>query len=312
MTTKTVFYSVTGRSRMVAEGVAAALDAPLFGLTDRFTALPAGWKRAARRAVRGFDLGVLSTPGVSFDRGDRLVLVFPYWNGAVVPAVSGFVRSVGLAGVTVFLVMTRRLSGGDELISQLEDDIVRQGGTIGGVFSLRTLWRARRRLRSLGSRVGQHIAREAQGAPFSLQELLEDAIEDEVEARARYLQLIEMTPNRRLKATFSSLAAGEAAHVQLLQQLHRAYAGVVYEPHREAIASLKPEQVLDDSALLQGLGVVVEAEHKAFMGYRAIAARYPSQPDVVRHMLVLSRSDLQHCREMRGTYSILGHHHSTR
>jgi tRNA isopentenyl-2-thiomethyl-A-37 hydroxylase MiaE len=75
---------------------------------------------------------------------------------------------------------------------------------------------------------------------------------------------------------------------------------------------LKPEQVLDDSALLQGLGVVVEAEHKAFMGYRAIAARYPSQPDVVRHMLALSRSDLQHCREMRGTYSMLGHHHSTR
>src|SRR5450759_2346844 len=125
MTTKTVFYSVMGRSRMVAEGIAAALNAPLFGLTDRFTALPAGWKRSVRRAVRGFDLGVLSTPGVSFGRGDRLVLVFPYWNGAIVPAVSGFVRSVDLGGVTVFLVMTRRLSGGDELISQLEDDIIR-------------------------------------------------------------------------------------------------------------------------------------------------------------------------------------------
>jgi len=312
MTTKTVFYSVMGRSRMVAEGAAAALDAPLYGLTDRFTALPTGWKRTARRAVRGFDLGVLSTPGVLFDRGERLVLVFPYWNGAVVPAVSRFVRSVGLAGVTVFLVMTRRLSGGDELISQLEDDIVRQGGTIGGVFSLRTLWRAPYHLRSLGSRVGRHIAREAQGAPFSLQELLEDAIEDEVEARARYLQLIEMTPNRRLKATFSSLAAGEAAHAQLLQQLHRAYAGVVYEPHREAIASLKPEQVLGYNALLQGLSVVMEAKRKAFMGYRAIAARYPSQPDVVRQTLALARSDLQHYRDMRGTYNILSRHHSTR
>jgi rubrerythrin len=297
---------------MVAEGIAAALDAPLFGLTDRFTALPAGWKRSARRAVRGFDLGVLSTPGVSFGRGDRLVLVFPYWNGAVVPAVSGFVRSVELGGVTVFLVMTRRLSGGDELISQLEDDIVRQGGPISGVFSLRTLWRAPQYLRSLGSRVGHHIAREAQGAPFSLQELLEDGIEDEVEARARYLQLIEMTPNRRLKATLSSLAASEAAHAQLLQQLHRAYAGVVYEPHREAIASLKPGQVLDYSALLQGLSVIVEAERKAFMGYRAIAERYPSQPDVVRQTLALARSDLQHYRDMRGTYSKLSLHHSTR
>src|SRR5664280_707856 len=312
METKTVFYSVMGRSRMVADGVTAALDSPLFGLTDRYSTLPAGWKRAARRAVRGFDLGVLTTPNVSFDRGDRLVLVFPYWNGAIVPAVSGFVRSIGLAGVTVFLVMTRRLSGGDELISQLEDDIVRQGGTIGGVFSLRTLWRAPQRLRSLGNHVGQHIAREAQGAPFSLQELLEDAIEDEVETRARYLQLIEMTPNRRLKTTFSLLATGEAAHAQLLQQLYRAYTGVVYEPHREAIASLKSGQVLDYSALLQILGVVVEAERKAIMGYRAIAERYSSQPDVVRQTQVLARSDVQHYRDMRGLYNKLNRHHSTR
>lgn len=311
MTTKTVFYSVMGRSRMVAEGVAAALGSPLFGLTDRFTALPAGWKRSAKRAVRGFDLGVLNTPDVLFGRGDRLVLVFPYWNGAIVPAVSGFVRSVELGGVTVFLVMTRRLSGGDELISQLEDDTIRQGGTVGGVFSLRTLWRGQQRLRSLGDRVGQHIAREAPGPPFSLQELLQDAIEDEVGARARYLQLIEMTPNRRLKAKFSSLAAGESAHAQLLQQLYRAYAGVVYEPHREAIPAVKPEQALDYGALLKGLSVVVEAERRVLMGYRAIAERYPSQPDVVRQMLTLSRSALQHYRDTRGLYNTLSRRRST-
>jgi rubrerythrin len=312
MTTKTVFYSVTGYSQMVAEGAATALDSPLFGLTDRFTARSPGWKRASRRAVRGFDLGVLSTPGVSFGRGDRLVLVFPCWNGAIVPAVSGFVRSISLTGVTVFLVMTRRLSGGDELVSQLEDDVVRQGGTIGDVFSLRTFWRGPRLLRSLGSRIGRRIAAQAQGVPASLLELLENAIEDEVEARARYIQLVEMTPNRRLKARFSSLAADKAAHTQQLQQLYRAYAGVVYEPKRVAIASLKAGQVLDYNALLQGLDVVVEAEHRAFRGYWAIAERYPSQPDVVRKMLSLSRSDLRHYRDMRGTYAVLSHHHSKR
>jgi rubrerythrin len=285
MTTKTVFYSISGRSRMVAEGTAAALDCQLYGLTDRFSSHPDGWKRAARRAVQGFDLGVLNTPGVSFDRRDRLVLVLPYWNGAVVPAVSGFVRSVELTGVTVFLVITRHVSGGGELISQLEDDIVRQGGTIGGAFSLRTLWRTPQGLRSLGTMVGQRIGREPQGTPFSLQELLEEAIEDEVEAHARYLQLIEMTPNRRLKATFGSIAAGKVAHAQELQQLH--------------------------SALLQGLSVAVEAERKAFMGYQAIAARYPSQPDVVRHLLALSRSDLRHHRDMRSMYNVLSRHHST-
>lgn len=312
MATKTVFYSVTGYTRMVAEGVASALDSPLFGLTDRFSTQPDGWRRAARRAVRGFDLGVLRTSGVSFERGDRLVLITPYWDGPVVPAVSGFVRVVELTGVTVFLVMTRRLSGGDELISQLEDDVVRQGGTIGEVFSLRTLWRGPRLLRSLGSRIGRRIAGQPQGVTTSLVELLENAIEDEVEARSRYIQLVEMTPNSRLKARFSSLAADKAAHTQQLQQLYRAYAGVVFEPRRKAIASLKAGQVLDYHALLQGLDVVVEAEHKAFRGYWAIAERYPSQPDVVRQMLSLSRSDLRHYRDMRGTYAALSRHHSKR
>jgi rubrerythrin len=311
MATKTVFYSVSGHSRTVAEGIAAALNCRLYCLTDRFSAQPDGWKRAARRAVRGFDLGVLSTPGVSFDRGDRLVLVFPYWSGAVVPAVSGFVRSVELTGVTVFPVITRRVSGGGELICQLEDDIIRQGGTIGGAFSLRTLWRAPQGLRSLGTVIGQHIGRAPQETPVSLQELLEDAIEDEGEARARYLQLMEMTPNRRLKATFSSIAVDKVAHAQELQQLHRAYAGIVYEAHREAIAPLEPEHALVYSALVQGLSAVVEAERKAFMGYRAIAARYPSQPDVVRHLLALSRSDLRHYRHMRSMCRVLSRHHST-
>jgi rubrerythrin len=312
MATKTVFYSVMDRSRMVAEGVASALDSPLFGLTDRFSTLPAGWKRVARRAVRGFDLGVLRTSGVSFERGDRLVLVTPYWDGPVVPAVSGFVRAVELTGVTVILVVTRRFGGGDDLIFQLEDDIVRQGGTIGGVFTLRMLWRGPRRLRSLGNRVGQHIARVVQGVPTSLQELLENAIEDEVEVRGRYSQLVEMTPNRRLKRAFTSLSADKAAHAQQLQQLYRAYTGVVYEPHREAIVSLKAGQVLDYNALLQGLDDVVEAEHKAFRGYWAIAERYPSQPDVVRLMLALSRSDLQHYRNMRRVYTVLSRHRSRR
>ncbi|MCX6097765.1 MAG: ferritin family protein [Caldiserica bacterium] len=310
MTTKTVFYSVMGHSRTVAEGVASELNGPLFGLSDRFTARPSGWKRAARRAVRGFDLAVLSTPNVSFDRGDKLVLVFPYWNGAIVPAVSGFVRSVGLAGVTVFLVMMRRLSGGDELISQLEDDVVRQGGTIGGVFSLRTLWRVPQRLRSLGSRLGRQIGGKAQGALLSLQELLEGAIEEEVEGHARYLQLVERTTRKRLKATFRSLSADEAAHVQMLQQLYRAYAGIVYEPHRKATASSSPEKVLDDSALLQELSASVEAERKAFMGYRAIAERYSSQPDVVRQMLSLAHSDLQHYRDVKGMCNVLSRRHS--
>jgi len=50
---------------------------------------------------------------------------------------------------------------------------------------------------------------------------------------------------------------------------------------------------------------------RASMGYQAIAARYPSQPDVVHHPLALSRFDLQYFRDMRSMYNVLSRHHST-
>ncbi len=299
MTTKVVFYSVTGHSRAIAEGAASALKAPLYELTDHFSSRFAGWKRASRQAVRSLDIGTLVTPGVSFERGDRLVIVFPFWHGSIVPAVSGFVRSVSLEGVEVFLVMTRRLNGGDLLIAQLQDDIVRQGGTAGRAFSVRSLWRGSKLLHALGSRIGRRISREPEIAPFSLQELLGDAIESEVEARARYLQLAEMTPNKRLKASFAAFAADEAGHAQTLQEVYRFYSGTVYEPHRDPIASLRPEQALNYTALLDGLNIAVEAEDKAVAGYRSMAARFPGQMDVVDIGMVLAQSELRHLRAVK-------------
>ncbi|MHB8070793.1 MAG: ferritin family protein [Candidatus Cryosericum sp.] len=306
MTTKVVFYSVTGHARAVAEGAAATLRCPLHELTDRFSSRPAGWKRDSKRAVRTLDIGRLISAGVSFDRGDRVVAVFPFWNGPIVPAVTGFVRSVSFDGVEVFLVVTRRLSGGDILITQLEDDIVRQGGTVVDVLGIRTLWRSTRNLESLGRRIGKRIAGKPEGVPLSLQELLGDAIEGEVEARAMLLQLAEMTPNKRLKASFSSFAADEAAHAQMLQETYRLYSGTVYEPHRDAIAPLKPEQVSNYTALLEELVVVIDAERKAEAGYRAIAMRYWSQPDVVELATTLARLELRHLRGLGRIQGTLG------
>jgi rubrerythrin len=306
MTTKVVFYSVTGHARAAAEGAAATLRSPLHELTDRFSSSPAGWKRDSKRAVRTLDIGRLISAGVSFDRGDRIVVVFPFWNGPIVPAVTGFVRSVSLEGVEMFLVVTRRLSGGDMLITQLEDDIVRQGGTVVGVFGVRTLWRSTKQLQNLGRRIGKWVADKPEGVASSLQELLGGSIESEVEARARFLQLAEMTPNKRLKASFGSFAADEAAHAQMLQETYRLYSGTVYEPHRDAIAPLKPEQMSNYTALLEELVVAVDVERKAEAVYRAIAMRYWSQPDVVERATTLARLELRHLRGLRRIQGTLG------
>lgn len=313
MKTRTVVYSVTGHSRTIAESMAVALNSELYALTDRFTPQPPGWKRAAKRAVRGSDLGILGTPGVLFERGDRLVLVFPYWGGSIVPALSGFVRSVELTGVTVFLVMVRRFIGGDELIAQLEDDIIRQGGTIGGIYTVRTVARDRKHLASLGGCIGRSIARMAGDAMAqSLQELLEGVMEEAAMRRDLFLQLVEITPKKHLKATFGSVAASEVAHLQRLQYVYRAYTGVVYEAKRRPIPSLKPEQMLHSGALLERLQTAVKTEHEAFFHYSAIGGKYPSQPDVVREMDVLSRSSLARYKRLARLHGRLSRHRSVR
>jgi len=312
MTTRVIYYSVTGHARAVAEGAMATLQCPLHELTDRFSEKPADWKRALRHAVKSQDVGVLATTGVSFSPGDRLVVVFPSLGGPIVPAVTGFVRSVSLEGVEVFLVVTRQSSGGDILIAQLEDDVVRQGGSVGAVFSVCTLWRNNRRLHILGKAIGRRVAHKPEGVPSSLQELLGDAIEDEVEVRARFVQLGETTPNKRLKSSFGVFASAEAGHAQMLQETYRLYSGAVYEPHRATIAPLRPEQILSYTALLEELAVVIEQERKAEAGYRAMAARYWSQLDVVEQATTLSRLEIRHVRALQRIRSSLSRRHPGR
>lgn len=307
MIAKVIFYSVVGHSRKVAEGIATELKSQLYSITDQFSVHVSGWKRAAGRAVRGFEVGQFSSTGASFMRGESIVLVFPYWGGNMVPAISGFVRSVDLTGVTVFLIMTRSLRGGDELISQLEDDIIRQGGTTGGTFSIRTLWRGPQRLSSLGKRIGHAIERiSSEGTPQSLGERLEDVIDDMIDIRERYVQLSEITPDGRLKRAFGLLAADEVAHMQQIQQLHRTYTGVVHEPHRPRISPLTADQMHNFIALVQELGVNVDAEKKAAEMYRAIGRQYASQADVVREMSILLQSSSRRSRRIGRLYRRLG------
>ena len=307
LATATVFYSVVGMSRLVAEGISASIESPLYSLTDRFSSQPEGWQRSARKAVRSFDLGDLVSGNVAFRRGDRLVVVCPYWGGPVVPAVSGFVRAVDLTGVAVVLVLVRKAGGGHDLAAQLADDAVRQGGVIAGTFWVSTWMRGQRQLRQLGLRLGQRISKVNAGTSESLQEQLGHAIDHEEEAQGRCRQLVSMTPDHKLKKLFSSLAADSAAHVQGLQQLYRVYTGVVHEGPGANLARLKAEQVLDYSALVRAVAGLVEAERVIFEDYRSIERHFAGQMDVVQSMQALKKSQLRLCRKVNRLSSRLNH-----
>jgi len=306
--TATVFYSVVGTSRLVAEGISCSIGSPLYSLTDRFSSQPDGWQKSARKAVRSFDLGDLVTVNVVFTRGDKLVVVCPYWGGPVVPAVSGFIRAVDLTGVAVVLVVVRRVRGGDDLAVQLADDAVRQGAIIAGTFRVSTWARGRQQLRELGLRIGERVGRVDPGTCESLQEQLGHSIDHEEEAQERCRQLVSMTPDQKLKKLFGSLAAESAAHVQGLQRLYRVYAGVVHEGPGASLARLKAEQVLDYAALVRAVADLVEAEQTALEDYRSIERHFAGQTDVVQGMQTLEKSQLQLCRKVKRLSSRLERH----
>ncbi len=307
-----VCYSVTGCSRAVAEGLSGSLEASRCELRDRFTNQPSGWKRDAGKAARDFDSGTFNADGVSFKRGDTLVLVFPHWGGPVMPAMTGFVRAVGLQGVVVFLVMTRTSGGNSGPVMLLEDEAIRQGGIVGGVFGIRVRWRTPDQLRSAGKKIGAHILRVPAPPAFSLQERLEIGIEQEREAEARCLRLTEMTPNRRLKEWFRRQANDEAAHIQALQKIYRTYAGVVYESQRQPLAPLEPEKVLDYSSLLSEFKTAVDHEHTIALDYEDIAGRFSSQQDVVRQAIFLAGAEQHFYQNMNGAYRRLSRYHPSR
>lgn len=308
MATATVFYSVMGTSRLVAEGVSSSLGSPLYALTDRFSSRPQGWQRSARQAVRSFDFGELTTGNVTFERGDRLIVVCPYWGGPVVPAVSGFIRAVDLTGVSVVLVLVRRAGGGGDLTAQFSDDVVRQGAIVAGTFFVSTWMRGRRQLQQLGLRIGQRIGKMGVTTSESLQEQLGHAIDRKEETGERCRQLVSMTPDQKLKKLFGSLAADDAEQVQALQRLHRVYAGVVHEGRGASFAGLKPEQILDYNALVRAVADLVEAEQTALEGYRLMESQFPGQMDVVQSMQALKKSQLQQCRKVRRLSSRLSRH----
>ncbi len=296
-----VYYSVTGRSRSVAEGVSVSLGAARCELKDRFSSQPPGWKRDARRAARAASTDVFDASEVALKKGDTLVLVFPYWGGPLMPAIIGFIRAVDLHGIAVFLVMTH-VRGGDGLLMLLQDEVVRQGGAVQGIFSVGIRWKTTQRLQTAGGKIGKQIASLPSIIPLSLQERLEHAIDHEHEAEVRYLQLVEMTPNQRMRTWLKRQAGEETSRVQILQQLYRTYAGLVYEPGEDCLAPLPAEKVLDYASFVQGLKETSEKERAASLEYHDIAESFPSQQDVVRQALFLFNREQRHCRTMNGIY----------
>jgi len=95
-----VYYSRTGKTRMVAEKLAALLGADLEEITERKRrGGPLGFLGACRDAFFGGRGDLMAAPATE---GRQIVLVgTPVWAGGPTPAVRAFLAGAGLAGKRV-------------------------------------------------------------------------------------------------------------------------------------------------------------------------------------------------------------------
>jgi flavodoxin len=120
--TVVVYYSRSGKTRMVAERLAEAPDADLEEIRES----------ADRRGMLGFLRGgrdaALNRPADLVSRhtveGRRTVLLgMPVWAGGPPPAVHAYLASVDLAGKVVCAFCTHNGSGGEKTLDALAESI---------------------------------------------------------------------------------------------------------------------------------------------------------------------------------------------
>ena len=136
MKTLVVYYSLTGKTHIVALALAAELNADVRRVEDVETPSVSWWFyiSAGFAAMRGKEAEIKSIDA-SFQGYDRIVIGSPVWGGSPSTPVNAFIARADFAGKDVILFMTM---GGDDAsaaLKKMSKRIEAKGGRIVGSFS---------------------------------------------------------------------------------------------------------------------------------------------------------------------------------
>ncbi len=151
MSTIVVFFSSTGRTRMVAQGIAEKLSAPLAEI--RLTQPQASSPRPLRTHYTEADLPSISCEVTDFSPFSEIIFGGPVWAFNIAPPLLSFVRNTDLTGKTVHLFVTEFGMGGKRALRTLRKELEAKKVHLGQskIFAL-TFFKNASTLRSLGER----------------------------------------------------------------------------------------------------------------------------------------------------------------
>ena len=133
-----VYYSMTGKTRLVAQVIAEALDAALVEIEERrptpmpFVYLSGGF---AATINRGREINPID---VDLKQYDRIFIGSPIWNSRPTPAINSFIYQTNFEGRTVIPFFTMAGDNSEKALANVTAKIERSQGKVTGSFAIRS------------------------------------------------------------------------------------------------------------------------------------------------------------------------------
>ncbi len=131
-----VYYSLTGKTRLVAEAIAEALNAPLVEIKEkRPIPFPLVYLSGSFAALmnRGRDINPLN---VDIKQYERIFIGSPIWASRPVPAINSFIYRTNFEGREVIPFFTMGGRDAQKALANITAKIEKRQGKVTGSFAI--------------------------------------------------------------------------------------------------------------------------------------------------------------------------------
>jgi flavodoxin len=137
MKTLVVYYSLTGRTKLVAQTIAEALNATLVEITETkprklgpFVYLIGGLGAVMNRGSK------INPTNVDLKEYDRIFVGSPTWASRPVPAINSFIYQTNFEGRSIIPFFTMSGKDAKAALANITTKIEKSGGKVAGSFAI--------------------------------------------------------------------------------------------------------------------------------------------------------------------------------
>jgi len=132
-----VYYSLTGKTRLVAQAIAEALNATLLEIKETkprklgpFVYLFGGFAATINRGSK------INPIDVDLKQHETIFIGSPVWNSRPAPAINSFIYQTNFEGRSVVLFFTMGGDNAEKAVANITAKIEKNGGKVGGSFAI--------------------------------------------------------------------------------------------------------------------------------------------------------------------------------